>query len=183
MGLATCQVQRLPFKPFLVRLGLVKTTRQNHSEKLPPVTERQHATSQTSQGERKPTFCVPALWRLHRSKQSSIQLQQVPFTGVPLEGTLVEDPACPTLRQQERNPRAMALKMGTGGGEPSCPPVSKNVLVNMAMRQSYQRSKDSKTATLSLWFPSPLLASSQGGDSGTGCVDLRCLNTFTCERL
>lgn len=44
----------------------------------------------------------------------------------------------------------MALKMGTGGGEPSCPLVSKNVLMNVAMRRSYQSSKDSKMATFSL---------------------------------
>lgn len=44
----------------------------------------------------------------------------------------------------------MALKMGTGGGEPSCPPVSKNVLINVAMRRSYQRSKDSKMATFTI---------------------------------
>lgn len=37
-----------------------------------------------------------------------------------------------------------------GGGEPSCPPVSKNVLINVAMRRSYQRSKDSKMATFTI---------------------------------
>ncbi|KAM7332976.1 hypothetical protein ACRRTK_006296 [Alexandromys fortis] len=61
MGLATCQVQRLPFKPFLVKLGLVKnmpeplrnTATCDGAAATPPV--------KTSRGERKPTLRVPAL--------------------------------------------------------------------------------------------------------------------------
>lgn len=56
MGLATCQVQRLPFTPFLVRLGLVKNTRQNHSEKRPAVVEQPRGHGENLPGREEAHF-------------------------------------------------------------------------------------------------------------------------------